>query len=302
MKGLVLRSTGRWYDVLFESELYRCSLRGSIRLHGMKTTNPVAVGDIVHFIEGREPFTGIITDVDLRKNVIIRRATNLSRQTHILAANVDLIIPVITPLLPRTSTGFIDRVLISAESYHVPSLLVFNKFDLFEEELSLLEEYEAIYHSAGYQTIRVSALRGDGIQELVSNMVGKTVMLTGHSGVGKTALINAIQPALKLKTGDISLAHLKGKHTTTFAQIHFGPDQSLLIDTPGIKEFGVVDFEPWELGHWFPDFRKFIPHCRYKNCTHRNEPACAVREAVENAIIHTERYSNYLGILGNIAQ
>lgn len=301
MEGIVIRSTGRWYEVHSDHITYRCVLKGKIRLRGLKTTNPVAVGDRVLFDYVASEELGQITAIQDRKNVIIRRSTNLSKQTHILASNIDLAIIVATPILPRTSTGFMDRFLISAESYHIPVLIVFNKLDLFESDMELVEYYEEVYHMAGYETLCVSAQRGDNIEKLKSYIAGKTILLAGHSGVGKSALINAISPELHIKTGKISSAHLKGTHTTTFATMHFTDDGTLLIDTPGIKEFGVVDFEPWELGHWFPEFKAFIPHCRYANCTHQHEPGCAVIEAVDQNKIHVERYNNYLGILSNIS-
>jgi ribosome biogenesis GTPase len=302
MEGIVVRSTGRLCEVQSGENIVTCVLRGNMRLRGMRTTNPIAVGDRVRFDMEPGQETGIIQSIGERKNVIIRRATNLSKQTHILAANIDLAVVVATPILPRTSTGFIDRFLISAESYHIPALIVFNKSDLFEMDPDIVDYFEDIYQSAGYPTMQVSAMRGDNIDAFAQLIASKTILLAGHSGVGKSALINALNPDAHARTGNISKAHNKGMHTTTFATMYTLPANTLIIDTPGIKEFGVVDFEPWELGHWFREFKALIPLCKYKNCTHRHEPGCAVRDAAENETIHEERYYNYLGILNNISE
>lgn len=301
MEGIVVCSTGRWCDVHAGDNIYKCSLKGNLRLKGMKTTNPVAVGDRVLFDMDEKNHTGRVYEILDRKNVIIRRATNLSRQTHILAANVDLAVLIATPILPRTSTGFIDRFLITAEAYHIPSLIVFNKLDLFKQEMSIVEYYQEIYQSAGYPVLMISSTEGTNVDEFREQITGKTILLAGHSGVGKSTLIKALVPEIKIKIGNISEAHLKGMHTTTFARMYMLTGNTLVIDTPGIKEFGVVDFEPWELGHWFREFKEFIPGCKYANCTHQHEPGCAVRQAAEEGKIHEERYSNYLGILNNIS-
>ncbi|MBN2727943.1 MAG: ribosome small subunit-dependent GTPase A [Bacteroidales bacterium] len=301
MQGKVIKSTGRWYIVQSGEDLYQCSLRGNFRLKGLRTTNPLAVGDNVEFTLDEGDNTGLIQSVEERKNVIIRKATNLSKSSHLLAANLDLALIVVTPIFPRTSTGFIDRFLITAEAYHIPALIVLNKMDILYGEL---EEhvlyYDELYQAAGYEVRKVSALEGDGIDELREELRGKVTLFSGHSGVGKSALINALDTNRQIKTGDISHYHLKGKHTTTFAEMHPFSFGGYLIDTPGIKEFGVVDFEAWELGHWFPDFKEFIPHCKFKNCTHVGEPVCAVRKATEEGEIHPERYKNYLSILRNV--
>lgn len=302
MEGIVVCSTGRWCDVHAGDNIYKCSLKGNLRLKGMKTTNPVAVGDRVLFDMDEKNHTGRVYEILDRKNVIIRRATNLSRQTHILAANVDLAVLIATPILPRTSTGFIDRFLITAEAYHIPSLIVFNKLDLFKQEMSIVEYYQEIYQSAGYPVLMISSTEGTNVDEFREQISGKTILLAGHSGVGKSTLIKALVPEIKIKIGNISEAHLKGMHTTTFARMYMLTGNTLVIDTPGIKEFGVVDFEPWELGHWFREFKEFIPGCKYANCTHQHEPGCAVRQAAEAGKIHEERYSNYLGILNNISE
>ena len=309
-KGLVVRSTGSWYRVMLsDGSVVDCRLRGNYRIRGNKQTNPIAVGDNVSF-QLLEDGTGMITAVDDRRNYIVRRSTKLSKQTHVIASNIDLLCIVATLGLPRTSTGFIDRLLVTAEAYNIPSALVFNKCDLYDEDLwPFYEELKAIYESAGYPVYAVSALTGQGIDDVVSLIQGKVTLFSGHSGVGKTALLNAIDPTLNLKVGEISEWSLKGKHTTTFAEIfpitlkHSSIQtikQSFLIDTPGIKEFGMVDFKPEELSHFFPEMRERLHDCHFANCTHRHEPGCAIKAALQSGEISTERYTNYLNILASI--
>ena len=307
-EGLVIRTTGSWYRVLLaDSSQYDCRLRGNYRLRGNKQTNPVAVGDIVDF-NLQDDGTGVITDVHDRRNYIVRRATKLSKQTHVIAANIDLLCIVATLGLPRTSTGFIDRLLVTAEAYHIPAAIIFNKCDLYNDELwEIHNELKAIYTGAGYPVLEVSALKGTGLDNLKEMIAGKTVLFSGHSGVGKSALLNAISPGLELKVGQISDWSLKGKHTTTFAEIHPVPLSTLnsqlstfLIDTPGIKEFGMVDFTAQELSHFFPEMRARLHDCRFANCTHRHEPGCAIKKAVDDGLISAERYQNYLNILEDI--
>ena len=310
MEGLVIRTTGSWYKVLVENaeRSIDCRLRGNYRLRGNKQTNPVAVGDRVLF-DLEDDGTGVIHEVRDRSNYIVRRATKLSKQTHVIAANIDLLCIVATLGLPRTSTGFIDRLLVTAEAYHIPAAIIFNKCDLLvDDELrSMQEELSSMYRAIGYPVLEVSALEGTGIDEVKELIAGRTVLFSGHSGVGKSALLNAISPGLGLKVGDISDWSLKGRHTTTFAEIH--PVQLIthhsslityLIDTPGIKEFGMVDFTAQELGHFFPEMRGVLPDCRFANCTHRHEPGCAVLQAVDDGRISPERYRNYLSILDDI--
>ena len=307
-EGLVIRTTGSWYRVLLaDGSQYDCRLRGNYRLRGNKQTNPVAVGDIVDF-NLQDDGTGVITDVHDRRNYIVRRATKLSKQTHVIAANIDLLCIVATLGLPRTSTGFIDRLLVTAEAYHIPAAIIFNKCDLYDDELwEIHNELKAIYTGAGYPVLEVSALKGTGLDNLKEMIAGKTVLFSGHSGVGKSALLNAISPGLELKVGQISDWSLKGKHTTTFAEIHPVPLSTLnsqlstfLIDTPGIKEFGMVDFTAQELSHFFPEMRARLHDCRFANCTHRHEPGCAIKKAVDDGLISAERYQNYLNILEDI--
>ena len=307
-EGLVIRTTGNWYRVLPDGgEAVECRLRGNYRLRGNKQTNPVAVGDRVLF-EMEADGTGVIHDVRDRSNYIVRRATKLSKQTHVIAANIDLLCIVATLGLPRTSTGFIDRLLVTAEAYHIPACIIFNKCDLLiDDELrAMQDELSSLYRAVGYPVLEVSALNGDGIEQLKQLIAGKTVLFSGHSGVGKSALLNAISPGLSLKVGAISDWSLKGRHTTTFAEIHpvnLSPFTShlspftYLIDTPGIKEFGMVDFTPQELGHFFPEMRRVLHDCYFANCTHRHEPRCAVKAALESGDISEERYRNYLSII-----
>lgn len=308
-EGLVIRTTGSWYRVLLDDGSQRdCRLRGNYRLRGNKQTNPVAVGDRVLF-DMQEDGTGVIHEVEERRNYIVRRSTKLSKQTHVIAANIDLLCVVATLGLPRTSTGFIDRLLVTAEAYHIPACLTFNKVDLYDKELwEMQRELSDLYRSAGYPVLEVSALTGEGIDTLRQAIVGKTVLFSGHSGVGKSALLNAVSPGLNLRVGALSDWSLKGKHTTTFAEIHPIPLNTqhstlptYLIDTPGIKEFGMVDFTEQELSHFFPEMRVILPDCHFANCTHRHEPGCAIKKAVEDGLVSKERYQNYLNILETIS-
>lgn len=295
------KSTGSWYAVITEDRrIYECRIRGNFRLKGIKSTNPVAVGDRVSFeIEpGKE--TAVITEVEERKNYIIRKSTNLSKQTHIIAANIDQAFLVATLVLPRTSTGFIDRFLVTAEAYHIPVNIVFNKVDLYDDETKeYLEELIAIYELSGYKCYAVSALDASDVQTLRELMRDKTNLVSGHSGVGKSTLINAIEPNLELKVGELSGAHSKGKHTTTFAEMFPLSSGGFIIDTPGIKEFGLVDMAKEELGHYFPEIRERMGECQFSNCLHVNEPKCAVRNAVEEGLIAESRYMNYLNMLNS---
>ena len=311
-QGLVIRTTGSWYNVLLaDGAIVECRLRGNFRIRGNKQTNPIAVGDHVAF-QRLDDGTGLITAVDDRHNCIIRRATKLSKQTHVIAANIDLLCLVATLGFPRTSTGFIDRMLVTAEAYHIPAVIIFNKCDLYNDELwQIHNDIKSVYSAAGYPVFEVSALTGMGIDRVKHLIAGKVALFSGHSGVGKSALLNAIDPSLHLRTGDVSEWSLKGTHTTTFAEIfpiQMGdPDNSqgpqltsYLIDTPGIKEFGMVDFSPNELSHFFPEMRSRLHECRFANCTHRHEPGCAVKSAVEEGAISAERYQNYLNIIESI--
>lgn len=311
MKGLVIKTTGSWYKVLVPlsdsnnaESLYDCRLRGNYRIRGNKQTNPVAVGDWVEF-KLEEDGTGVISEVEDRRNYIVRRATKLSKQTHVIAANIDLLCIVATLGFPRTSTGFIDRLLATAEAYHIPAMIVFNKVDLYNDELwEIQREVSDIYKNVGYPVLEVSAHRRDNIALLKEAVSNKVCLFAGHSGVGKTALLNAIDPNLSLREGEVSDWSMKGKHTTTFAQIYpFSANEgapAYLIDTPGVKEFGMVDFSPTELSHFFPEMRDRLHDCHFANCTHVHEPQCAIKEAVGTGEINEERYQNYLNILESI--
>lgn len=305
MDGLVMRTTGSWYKVLPKEpggDVVDCRLRGNYRLRGSKQTNPVAVGDWVDY-NLLEDGTGMIVDIHDRRNYIVRRATKLSKQTHVIASNIDCLCIVATLALPRTSTGFIDRLLLTAEAYHIPARIVMNKSDLYDNELlARFEELAEIYGRVGYPMYLVSAIEGEGLTELWQLMDGKTTLFCGHSGVGKSALLNALVPELKLKVGELSEWSLKGKHTTTFAEMFRVEESTYIIDTPGIKEFGMVGFKPEELPLYMPEMKAVMSGCHYANCTHRHEPQCAVKDAVEEGEISLERYNNYLGIYDQVVE
>jgi ribosome biogenesis GTPase len=277
---------------------HECRLRGKFKISGIKSTNPLAVGDHVEFTIEPDQNKGIIYSIEDRRNYIIRKATNLSRQTHIIAANLDQAMVIATLAEPRTSTGFIDRFLVTCEAYSIPAVIVFNKTDLYDEEsLDYLDQLLQMYRQAGYPSLMVSATERENTDAFGETLRNKTTLLSGHSGVGKSTLINAIEPALNLKVQTISHVHLKGRHTTTFAEMFQLSNGGFIIDTPGIKEFGLVDFEPWELSHYFPEMRELFNKCRFDNCTHYNEPGCRVKEEVENGKISILRYQNYINML-----
>ena len=300
MTGLVIRNTGSWYHVLTdEGTTLACKVKGSLRLRGIRTTNPVAVGDRVSVVPGRDG-TALISEIGDRRNYIIRRASNLSKQSHILAANLDQCLLLVTVSRPETSTTFIDRFLATAEAYRVPTRLVFNKVDLYSaDELRYLDALEYLYQSIGYATHRMSALTGQGVDAVRAELQGRTTLLSGHSGVGKSTLINAILPEAGARTGEISQAHLKGMHTTTFSAMYPVDGGGWLIDTPGIKGFGTFDMEEEEVGHYFPEIFRTSARCRYGNCTHRHEPGCAVLQAVDEGLISISRYTSYLSMLAD---
>jgi len=294
-----MKSTGSWYEVLAEGgEVIHCKVRGKLRLKDIKTTNPIAVGDRVYFTV--EESVGLIMEVKERKNYIIRKSSNLSHEAHILAANLDHAFLIVTPEFPKTPLEFIDRFLLTAEAYRIPTSIVLNKVDLFDGELQdELLSYKNIYTKAGYDVIETSAKKGIGIDNLKEKLKDKITVFSGNSGVGKSTLINAIDPHFSLRTGDISLYHLKGKHTTTFYEmvaLEFG---GFIIDTPGIKGFGIVDISAEELSHYFPDIFKFADGCRFSNCTHTHEPGCLVIAAVESGEISMSRYGSYINILSD---
>lgn len=299
MNGVVMKSTGSWYTVLGgDGTVTECRIKGVFRIKGIKSTNPVAVGDKVIF--GMESDgKGVISGIGERNNYIIRKSINLSKQSHIIAANMDQAFLIVTLAFPRTSTGFIDRFLLTAEAYHIPMHIVFNKVDLFEdaELMQELDDFIAIYEKIGYTCHKVSATEKTHLDLLRSLTKDKITLLSGHSGVGKSTLINAMDPELDLKTGEISDAHSKGKHTTTFAEMHRLSYGGFIIDTPGIKELGLVDMEKEELTDYFPEMRAIKHLCKFNNCQHINEPKCAVIEAVEKGEIADSRYNSYVGIV-----
>ncbi|MVZ66799.1 ribosome small subunit-dependent GTPase A [Sphingobacterium sp. DK4209] len=301
MRGLVTKSTGSWYLVLGPDDVrYECRIKGKFRTHGIKSTNPVAVGDWVKFELEPGQQKGIITELEPRKNYIIRKSVNLSKQTQIIGANLDQAILVVTLASPATSTGFIDRFLVTAEAYSIPAILIFNKLDLFSEEgLELLDEFMGLYEHLGYPCYAVSALEGEHIEEVRTLLKDKTTVVSGHSGVGKSTLVNAVVPEAAMKTGEISEWSDKGKHTTTFAEMIELPFGGKLIDTPGIRELGIVDIEPQELSHFFPEMRALLNECKFHNCRHINEPGCAVLQAVEAGEIEPSRYDSYISIYNN---
>lgn len=298
MRGLVIKNTGSWYLVKTdEGKCVECKIKGNFRLKGIRSTNPVAVGDYVQIILNQEG-TAFISEIEDRKNYIIRRASNLSKQSHIIAANLDQCMLIVTVNYPETSTTFIDRFLASAEAYRVPTKIIFNKIDSYnDEESSYLDALIHLYTSIGYPCFKVSAKQNIGIDTITNELAGKITLLSGHSGVGKSTLINAILPNATAKTGEISAVHKKGMHTTTFSEMFPLPNQGYLIDTPGIKGFGTFDMEEEEIGHYFPEIFKTSADCKYGNCTHRNEPGCAVRKAVEAHYISESRYNSYLNML-----
>ncbi|MDR0574470.1 MAG: ribosome small subunit-dependent GTPase A [Tannerella sp.] len=298
MHGLVVKNTGSWYTVYTDDKRpVECKVKGSFRLKGIRSTSPVVIGDRVEIEENNEG-TAFITEIDERRNYMIRRASNLSKESHILAANIDLVILVITINYPSTTTVFIDRFLATAEAYRIPVQLVFNKVDRYDEdELEYLEALIRLYETIGYPCLKMCAVTGEGIDTFRRILAGKITLISGHSGVGKSTIINRLFPDANLKTGDISEYHKKGIHTTTFSEMIPLPDGGYLIDTPGIKGFGTIEMDGAEVAHYFPEIFKFSADCRFNNCAHRNEPGCAVVKAVNERYISESRYKSYLNIL-----
>ena len=299
MTGLVIKNTGSWYLVRTDDGRdVECKVKGTFRLKGIRSTNPVAVGDRVR-ITGNPGGTAFITDIEERKNYIIRRSSNLSKQSHILAANLDQCMLVATVNYPETSTTFIDRFLATAEAYRIPTLILFNKIDLYDEDdTRYLDGLVHLYTTIGYPCIKVSALDGRGLDEVKDKLRGAITLFSGNSGVGKSTLLNALLPGTDARTGEISQAHNKGMHTTTFSEMYPVDDAGgYLIDTPGIKGFGTFDMEVEEIGHYFPEIFEASADCKYGNCTHRREPGCAVLQAVEEHRISQSRYASYLSML-----
>lgn len=297
--GRVIKSTGSWYDVRNDAgEVVQCRLRGKIRLDGLRTTNPVAVGDWVNFERERDKDTCVIDKIMPRTNVIVRKSVNLSKESHVIASNVDQAILVATIAQPRTSTGFIDRFTVTAEAYHIPVVIVFNKCDLYnDEQNAAAEELMHVYNGIGYQSFVISARTGYNCDRLKTIMKDKINMFSGHSGVGKSALVNRLDPNLDIRVGEISEVHEKGKHTTTFAQMYELGFGGYIIDTPGIKEFALFDMEKETLAQRFPEMRALMHDCRFNNCTHLHEPHCAIKTAVEEGVIADWRYENYCNMM-----
>ncbi len=304
-KGIVIKSTGSWYTVETENgEKFECKIKGKFRIKDIKSTNPVAVGDKVEFTvqsttnNESEQNIGLISGIETRKNYIIRRSQNLSKQSHIIAANIDQAVLVVTLFFPVTTTTFIDRYLASAEAYRIPVLIVFNKNDrLTDVQKTSLNSIIDIYTKIGYPCIATSATTLLGIESLKDALKNKINVVNGHSGVGKSTLINILEPGLKLKTMDISDVHNTGKHTTTFTTLYKLSFGGYIIDTPGIKAFGMLEMEPWEISHYFPEIFKISANCQYKNCSHTHEPNCAVKKAVQEKEIAHSRFISYLGLL-----
>ena len=299
MNGIVMRSTGSWYEVLAESgTVYKARLRGKFKMKGLKVSNPIAVGDRVHLDQEGEEGTAVIKQIEERKNYIIRKSTHKAAHSHILAANLDLAILVVTLVSPRTSFGFIDRFLVTAEAYEIPVALVFNKADLFDDDLAdYQQQVSNMYAQIGYPCFTASAATGQGLGQIQALLHDKITLVSGHSGVGKSTLLNALVPHLDLKTAEISDYSDKGKHTTTFAEMFAVKPGTYIIDTPGIKELGVVDMPKEQVSHYFPEMRERLNQCRFNNCLHLNEPGCVVREAVDKGKISLTRYQSYLSIL-----
>lgn len=300
MKGKVLKSTGKWYIVeLEDGSIVNCRIRGKIRLEGLSTTNPVSVGDNVilnNDIDNEGNRT--ITEIEKRTNYIVRKSTNLSKQMQILAANIDRAYLIVTIKNPITHLAFIDRFLVSAESFRIPATILFNKIDLYDEEdLEYVKALAFMYEEIGYKTHLINAENSDSTKFLKEEINSNQVMISGHSGVGKSTLVNSLDSDLNLKTGEISDAHLQGKHTTTFAEMHQLSSGGYIIDTPGIRAFGIIEIEKEHISHYFPEMRDRLNQCKFHNCKHLNEPKCAIKEAVENGEIYESRYQTYYQLM-----
>ncbi len=295
--GIVYRSTGSWYEIKLDNgKFIKARIKGKFRTKQIRTTNPIAVGD---FVEVTKNQSGefVVSDIKERKNYIIRKSVNLSKEAHIIASNIDLAILLITISSPVTSPGFIDRFTVTAEAYNIPLLLVFNKIDIYNSsDFDKLNEYEKTYNSAGYNLLRISANSGVGIEKLKHHIKNKTTLIAGNSGAGKSTLINQLIPSIKLKTGDISASHMTGKHTTTFAEMFDMSSETKIIDTPGIKGFGLVDFKKEELALYFPEMIKLLNDCKFHNCKHINEPGCMVLEQLNNGKLSESRYQSYISM------
>lgn len=299
MNGIVIKATGSWFAVrTIEGRTVECKLKGKFKIKGLSATSPVVVGDKVEVDLSDDNSAGLITKVLPRENYIVRKSKKLSKLSHVIASNIDNCLIISTLISPKTSLGFIDRILFTAEAYHIKPVIVFNKLDIYDEELQKdLKAVTAIYKSIGYKCIEISALRGDNLDNLRDVMKDKVNLFIGHSGTGKSSIINALQPGLNIKTTDISAVHNKGMHTTTFAEMHLLSFGGYIIDTPGVMEFSLIDFDKSEVAGYFPDLFAFIKGCKFKNCRHINEPGCAVKEAVVSGKINESRYNSYISIM-----
>ncbi len=303
MKGLVIKNTGSWYQVKTdEGNCVECKIKGNFRLKGIRTTNPIAVGDRVDIVMNNEG-TAFIHRIEPRSNYIIRRSSNLSKESHILAANIDQALLIVTLKHPETNLVFIDRFLATAEAYRVPAKIVINKIDCYDEDdRSYMEAVCRLYESIGYPCFQISAQSGEGVNQIEQLLEGRISLLSGNSGVGKSTLINLLLPNLNIKTGAISTSHKTGMHTTTFSEMFPYKESGYIIDTPGVKGFGTVDFDPQEVAHYFPEIFQISSECRFNNCTHRHEPGCAVLVALQEHRISESRYNSYLSIIDDYTE
>ena len=303
MKALIYKSTGSWYVAKTDNgQFVNARIKGVFKIDNITSTNPIAVGDQVMLeLEEEGGNIAIITEIRERNNYIARSSPHNKKQHHIIASNLNQTLLFATIKEPRTSNGFIDRFLVSAEAFHIPAILVFNKYDIYKKkEIALFEEWSTIYTSIGCKVIKLSMKTGEGVEEIKKFLQNQTTLLSGHSGVGKSTFINAVLPQKNLRTTEVSQSSGKGMHTTTFAEMFDLPFGGRLIDTPGIREFGMIDIKKEELSHYFPEMRKLLPQCRYNNCLHLNEPDCAVKEAVNEGLVSVERYSSYLSMMDSI--
>ena len=306
MRGLVMKSTGKWYRVLLDSgNTVNATIKGKLRLKGIKTTNPIAAGDFVQLINNKSGDEDhyIIQSIEDRKNYLVRKSTNLSKQMQIIAANIDRVYLIATLKSPVTQIAFIDRFLVAAESFRIPTTILFNKTDLYSStEINQLKKLENLYSNIGYSCHRIIAQNKDTISFLIEEIKNHKVMISGNSGVGKTTLVNSLDPELKLRVGEISTSHEQGKHTTTFAEMHPIKSGGYIIDTPGIRAFGLVDLEKEHYAHYFPEMRTLLGNCKFHNCLHLEEPSCAIKSAVKNGDIHESRYISYLQLMNEDTQ